>query len=130
MQPFDAAARERLIQWLTLRAQDGLALQNLYHQAEAQLRHWQVILPGPSILERLISPICAQTHHGLFEQGATRLPPTMQRALDGLLQVQPGESQSTLAALQQYPPEATPTAIKAYLDRYHRVRDLGSTRLT
>jgi len=49
----------------------------------------------------------------------------MQQALDALLQVLPGESQSTLAALQQYPPEATPTAIKAYLDRYHRVRELG-----
>jgi len=113
-----------LVQWLTLRAQDGLALQDLYHQAEAQLRHWQVLLPGPSTLDRLISTICAQTHHGLFEQVAMRLPPAMQQALDALLQVQPGESQSTLAALQQYPPEATPTAIKAYLDRYHRVRDL------
>jgi TnpA family transposase len=125
LHPFDAAARERLAQWLTLRAQDGLALQDLYHQAEAQLRHWQVILPGPSTLERLISTLCVQTHHELFEQVAMRLPTEMQRALDALLQVQPGESQSALAALQQYPPEATPPAIKAYLDRYHRVRALG-----
>jgi hypothetical protein len=100
-------------------------LQALYHQAETQLRHWQVIFPGPSTLERLISTIGIQTHHGLFEQVAMRLPAAMQQALDALLQVQTGESQSALAALQQYPPEATPTAIKAYLDRYHRVWDLG-----
>jgi hypothetical protein len=122
---FDAAARERLEPWLTLRAQDGLALQDLYHQAEAQLRHWQVILPGPSTLERLIRTICAQTHHGLFEQLAMRLPTEMPRAFDALRQVRAGESQSALAALQQYPPEATPTAIKADIDRYHLVRDLG-----
>jgi hypothetical protein len=123
--PFDAAARERLGEWLTFRAQEGLALQDLYHQAEAQLRDWQVLLPGPSTLERLISTICAQTHQGLFEQVTLRLSPAMQQALDALLQVPPGEAQSILAALQQYPPEATPTTIKAYLDRYHRVRELG-----
>ena len=58
-----------------------------------------------------------------------RLPPAMQQALDALLQVRPGESQPTLAALQQYPPEATPTAIKAYLDRYHRVRERGGDQI-
>ena len=84
-----------------------------------------MILPGPSTLDRLIGTICAQTHHGLFEQLATRLPIEMQHAFDALLQVRAGESQSALAALQQYPPEATPTAIKAYIDRYSLVRDLG-----
>jgi TnpA family transposase len=125
MHPFGGVARERLEQWLTLRAQGGLAPQELYHQAEEQLRHWQVILPGPSTLERLIGAICVQTRQGLFAQLALRLSPEMQEGFDALLQVRAGESQSTLAALQQYPPEATPTAIKAYIDRYHRVRDLG-----
>lgn len=125
MHPFDGVARERLEQWLTLRGQDGLAPQERYHQAEAQLRHWQVILPGPSTLERLIGAICVQTRQGLFAQLALRRSPAMQEGFDALLQVRAGESLSTLAALQQYPPEATPTAIKAYIDRYHRVRDLG-----
>jgi hypothetical protein len=114
-----------LEQWLTLRAQDGLAPQELYHQAEAQRRHGQVILPGPSTLERLIGAIGVQTRQGLFAQLALRLSPERQEGFDALLQVRAGESLSTLAALQQYPPEATPTAIKAYMDRYHRVRDLG-----
>src|SRR5713101_6539614 len=38
VQPFDATARERLAQWLTLRAQDGLTPPDLYQHAEAQLR--------------------------------------------------------------------------------------------
>lgn len=125
MHPFDGVARERLEQWLTLRAQDGLTPQELYHQAETQLRHWQVILPGPSTLERLIGAICVQTRQGLFAQLTRRLSPEMQAGFDALLQVRVGESQSTLAALQQYPPEATPTVIQAYIDRYQRVRDLG-----
>ena len=41
----------------------------------------------------------------------------------------PGETQSPLAALQQYPPEATATALKTYIDRYHLVRDLGLAQL-
>ena len=94
VQPFDATARERLTQWLTLRAQDGLPPQDLYQHAEAQLRAWQVLLPGPSTLERLIGTICAQTHQGLFEQLASRLSPELQHAFDALLQSRPGETQS------------------------------------
>jgi TnpA family transposase len=129
MQPFDATARERLMQWLTPRAQDGLTPQDLYQHAEAQLREWQVLLPGPSTLERLIGTLCAQTHHGLFEQLASRLSPELQHAFDALLQAPPGETQSPLAALQQYPPEATATALKTYIDRYHVVHDLGLAQL-
>jgi hypothetical protein len=106
-----------LTQWLTLRAQDGLTPQDLYQHAEAQLRAWQVLLPGPWTLERLIGTICAQTHHGLFEQLASRLSPEMQHTFDAFLQARPGETQSTLAALQQYPPEATATALKTDIDR-------------
>src|SRR5262249_30948509 len=129
VQPFDATARERLIQWLALRAQDGLPPQDLYQHGEAQLREWQVVLPGPSTLERLIGTVCAQTHHGLFEQLASRLSPELQHTFDALLQMQPGETQSTLAVLQQYPPEATATALKTYIDRYRLVRDLGLAQL-
>ena len=129
VQPFDAIARERLTQWRTSRAQDGLTPQDLYQHAEAQLREWQVLLPGPSTLERLIGTICAQTHHSLFEQLASRLSPGMQHAFDTLLQARPGETQSTLAALQQYPPEATAMALKTYIDRYHVVHDLGLAQL-
>jgi len=125
MHPFDGMARERLEQWLTLQAPDGLTPQDVYHQAEAQLRHWQVILPGPSTLERLISAICMQTRQWQFTQLTLRLSPEIQEGFDAILQVRAGESQSTLAALQPYPPEAIPTVIKAYIDRYHRVRDLG-----
>src|SRR5262249_47337162 len=53
----------------------------------------------------------------------------MQHAFDALLQPRPGETQSPLAALQQYPPEATATALKTYIDRYHLVRDLGLAQL-
>jgi TnpA family transposase len=53
----------------------------------------------------------------------------MQHAFDALLQARPGEPQSPLAALQQYPPEATATALKTYSDRYHVVRDLGLAQL-
>jgi len=129
VQPCDATARERVTQWLTRRAQDGLPPQDLYQHAEAQLREWQVVLPGPSTLERLIGTVCAPTHHGLFEQLASRLSPELQHTCDALLQMQPGETQSTLAALQQYPPEATATALKTYIDRYHLVRDLRLAQL-
>src|SRR4029450_845497 len=85
----------------------GLTPQDLYQHAEAQLRAWQVLLPGPWTLERLIGTICAQTHHGLFAHLVGGASPELQHAFDALLQPRPGETQSPLAALQQYPPEAT-----------------------
>lgn len=118
-----------MTQWLTHHAQDGLTPQDLYQHAEAQLRVWQVVLPGPSTLERLIGTVCAQTHHGLFEQLASRLSPELQHAFDVLLQVRPGAPQAPLTALQQYPPEATATALKTSIDRYPLVRDLGLAQL-
>lgn len=116
-------------QWLTLRAQDGLTPQDLSQHAEAQLRQWQVLLPGPSTLERLIGTMCAQTHHGLFEQLTSRVSPEMPHTFDTFLQARPGETQSTLAALQQYPPEATAMALKTSIDRYPLGRDLGLAQL-
>lgn len=53
----------------------------------------------------------------------------MQHAFDTLLQARPGETQSTLAALPQYPPEATALALKTSIDRYHVVHDLGLAQL-
>lgn len=73
--------------------------------------------------------IGVQTQHGLFEPLASRLSPARQHACDALLQPRAGETQAPLAALPQYPPEATTTALTTSIDRYHLVRDLGLAQL-
>ena len=129
VQPFDATARARVTPWLPRRAPDGLPPQDLYQRAEAHLRAWQGLLPGPSTLERLMGTIGAQTPHGLFAHLASRLSPEMHHAFAALLQPRPGATQAPLTAVQQSPPAATATALKTSIDREHLGRDLGLAQL-
>jgi hypothetical protein len=39
--------------------------------------------------------------------------------------VQPGHGRSLLFRFREYPPEATPTSLADYLDRYHEIISLG-----
>ena len=105
-------------------------LQDLYHQAEAQLRHWQVLDPvRRPFFQRLISPhLCADPPRTLRAGGYAAPPGDAQQALDAILAGPAWGVAVYPRGLAADPPEATPTAIKAYLDRYHRVRDWESTR--
>ena len=74
-QKFDDAAHAQLATWLQQHARQGLLPDALFQQAEHYLLDHRILLPGPSVLERLIISMCADVHAELFEAMFQRLVP-------------------------------------------------------
>jgi hypothetical protein len=85
-----------------------------------------MLLPGPSVLERLIISICSDVQAELFEAMFQRLSPALRQAIDRLLTVSEGEQRSSFSSLTDSPPAATISSLQAYLERYHTVAETGS----
>jgi TnpA family transposase len=124
-QKFDETAHAQLLIWLYQQGRQGLLPDALFQQAEQHLLERRILLPGPSVLERLIISACADVHAQLFETMSQCLSPAMRQAMDGLLIVPDGEQRSAFASLKDYPPAATISSMQAYVHRYHLVRTTG-----
>lgn len=124
-QKFDEQAQAHLQTWLAEQAQQGFLPETLFHQAESYLLASRTLLPGPSVLERLIIHVCAEVHAQLFEAIDQRLSPELRNALDQLLMVAEGGQRSSFAQLKEYPPAATISSLQAYLKRYRTVAETG-----
>jgi len=97
----------------------------LFQQVEQHLLDKRVLLPGPSVLERLIIHVCSQVHVELFETVFRRLSPALRQAIDQLLLVPDGEPHSAFYRLKEYPPAPSIASIQSYLQRYHTVAETG-----
>ena len=124
-QPFDAQAQAHLEAWIAQEARRGTLPEALFQQAEHQLLAQRVLLPGPSVLERLIIHICSTVHDEVFETVFQRLSPELRQAIDHLLLVPEGEQHSAFSRLKEYPPAPSIASIQAYLHRYHTVAKTG-----
>ena len=80
-------AHAQLTTWLHQQARQGLLPDALFQQAEQYLLERRILLPGPSVLERLIISVCADVHAQLFETMCQRLSPALRQAIDHLLTV-------------------------------------------
>lgn len=124
-QRFDEAAQGPLETWLMQQAQLGKLPDELFQQAEHYLLDRRILLPGPSVLERLIIHSCAAVHEQLFESMFQRLAPELRQAIDRLLTVPEGEQRSAFYYLKEYPPAATISSMQSYLQRYQTVAETG-----
>ena len=124
-QKFDDTAYEHIEDWLQEQAQAGLLPNALFQGAERHLLTNRILLPGPSVLERLVIHVCSEVHAQLFESMYQRLSPDLHKALDRLITVPEGEQHSTFHQLKQYPPSATISSLKAYLKRYRSISETG-----
>jgi hypothetical protein len=122
--PFDDESRTRLEWALAERATAGALPTELYPLAEEWLHDWQILLPAPTTLERIIGAVAARTQQTIFQRIAERLDPALSRTIDALLAV-PNDSRSMLFQLKAYPPEATPSAIVKYVERCRFLQCLG-----
>jgi TnpA family transposase len=124
-QRFDEARQVQLQAWLEERATQGVLPEALLSQAEAYLLAQRTLLPGPSVLERLVIHVCAAVHAQLFAAIAQRLPPPVRHAIEQLLLAPEGEQRSSFAQLKEYPPAATISSLQTYLSRYQTVVATG-----
>jgi TnpA family transposase len=122
---FGETEQQQLEAWLQQKTLLGILPDELFQQAEGYLLDRRILLPGPSVLERLIIHICADAHNHLFESIFQRLPPELRDTIDKLLLVPEGEQRSYFFRLKEYPPAATISAIQSYLDRYQTVAKTG-----
>ncbi len=118
---FDEAAEEMLRVWLTNKAEQRALPDSLFPQAEQHLLDNFILLPGPTILERLIIRICNEAHEQFFEVIYQWLSPEMQQEIDKLLTVNEGEQRSYFSQLKAYPPTATVSSIRDYLKQYWKL---------
>ena len=124
-QKFDAHAQAQLEAWIEQEARRGTLPDALFQQAENHLFDQRVLLPGPSVLERLIMHVCSHVHVELFATVFRRLSPALRQAIDQLLLVPDGEQHSAFYRLKEYPPAPSIASIQAYLQRYHTVAKTG-----
>jgi hypothetical protein len=76
-QRFDQNAQEQLEAWIEQQARLGTLPDQLFQQAENHLLDKRVLLPGPSVLERLIIHVCSDVHSQLFETVFRQLSPAL-----------------------------------------------------
>ena len=84
-QPFDAAASTRLHDWVTAQVAQHLYIDDLVDQAEALLRAYRIVLPGPAALARTVNAAHAQAEHLLLHRLAAQLSDATKREIDRLL---------------------------------------------
>jgi TnpA family transposase len=122
---YDDETQGRLQTWLEKQAQQGGLPDELFLRAERYLLTERVVLPGTSVLERLITQVCAETHEHLYDVLFNQLPTEVKHAIDKLLLPQDGGQRSLFYLLKEYPPSATISSIQSYLERYRLFDETG-----
>ena len=124
-QRFDDAVESQLSTWLIEQTIPGKLPDELFEHAENYLLANRTLLPGPSVLERLIIHVCSRAYTQIFSSIYQQLKPDLRGAIDHLLTVPQGEQRSYFSRLKAYPPAATISSMKAYLTRYQAVVETG-----
>jgi TnpA family transposase len=122
---FSEVSKNQLASWLEQKAQLGLLPDELFQQAEQYLLDQHILLPGASVLERLIIHICSINHQQLFETVFQNLSSELRQSIDQLLKIPEGQQRSYFQQLKAYPPAATISSLQSYLERYKTVADTG-----
>jgi len=121
---FDKTEEDKLKLWVKQMASDGSFPDELLPQAEKRLLAERVILPGHSILVRLINGVCAAVHDKIFASLYVKLPPEIKQAIDRLITVENNRRLSFFGELKEYPPSAKITSLKNYLKRYFLLAEI------
>jgi len=124
-QRFCVEDQKKLEAWLDQQARLGELPEELFRRAESYLLSERIMLPGPSVLERLVISVCAKAHEQVFEKIYKRLSAEMKDSIDKLLAAPENEQRSYFQKMKEYPPSATISSLKEYLSRYQTLEDTG-----
>ena len=120
----------RFVRWLYARAWVGTEAPSvLFDIATAQLLAQKVLLPGVSVLERLVATVRERVAQRVWKS-LSRLPTDEQcQRLDGILKVDEEARQTILDQLRRSPTRHSAPALVAALHRLKRIRALGVSHL-
>ena len=124
--PFDDSAQTTLEDWLDQQARQGALPATLLHRAERRLLTQRCMLPGPSVLERLVIRVCSTAHVALFKSIHHCLSPPLREAIERLLDPAEGDQRSMFYQLKAYPPSASISSIQHYLEHYTALAHLAA----
>lgn len=122
----DPAVQLDLIGWLEARTR--LASERpgvLFDLATARLLEAKVLLPGPTVLARLVASVRGQVATRLWQALAAAPDAGQMARLDGLLVIPAGERSSPLDRLRRGPTSVTAAGLLGALDRLEEIRALG-----
>jgi len=117
---FDEEAQNNFQIWLENQASQGRLPIELFEIAERHLLQNRIILPGPSVLERLTIKACSEAHEKVFNTLYFNLTPELKQAIEKLLTVPEDKKHSFFSELKEYPPSAKISSLQDYLKRYRR----------
>ena len=113
--------------WLYRQAwADEVAPSVLFRAAHRQLLARQILLPGQSVLTRLIATVRERAAHRVHSRLARAADPELRARLEKLLLVPEGQRRSELDLLRRPPFTPTITGLVRALDRLDRIRALGA----
>ena len=116
--------------WLYRQAwADEVASSVLFRAAHRQLLARRILLPGQSVLMRLIATVRERATYRVHNRLARAAPPELRAQLEKLLLVPEGQRRSDLDLLRRPPFTPTITGLVRALDRLDRVRALGAGEL-
>lgn len=120
----------RFIRWLYARAWVGTEGPSvLFDIATAQLLEQKILLPGVSVLERLVATVRERVSQRVWKV-LSRLPTTEQcLRLDAILKVDEDARQTVLDQLRRSPTRRSAPALVAALHRLKRIRAIGVSHL-
>jgi TnpA family transposase len=109
---------------LRQRVRAGVRLHELLAAVEEMLRAQQIVLPGVTVLERLIGRVRVEAEDELFSELSARVDETTRAKVLALLKVRTGEKITPFQQLQQAAGRPSPQAFNREVDALGQVRDL------
>lgn len=111
--------------WIEDQAKQGKLPDQLLPASQQYLLEQKVILPGQTVIERMVVNICNKAHAIVFKAIYQKLTPDLQREIAKYLEVGEDEQKSYFNQLKEYPPSAKAKSIKRFLRRYERLKDIN-----
>jgi hypothetical protein len=123
--PFEGRARSEIQPWLLQAALGTSSGINLAARLLEELRHRQIIVPGPTVIERLVTTALLGAERHVARELTHGLTTGQIERLDGLLEARPGSHLSHLAWARQPPGAAGHCALARLLEPREALRAIA-----
>ena len=128
---FEGRPAFRLIRWLYAQVLTSTVRPSvLFDMATAHLVAQRVVLPGVTVLARLIARVRERTGRHIYRQLRARLTAAQETALAALLVVEPGQRLTRLETLRTAPTRVSAPSLVAAVQRLDQIRALGVSDLS